>query len=89
MVIELSNIRDEINLELTPEETKALNKVKKWSGIVNKAELLINKKHVYDDIDIFAGLSTSLDVCKSLVEIDCVYKLKAELDKINKFQSKV
>lgn len=46
---------------------------------------MVNNQFKSDDIDLFANLSTQIDVCKSLLEIECVSKLKTELDKINEF----
>ena len=39
---ELCNSREQIGLEISSEENKQLNKVKKWSNIVNSADFLIN-----------------------------------------------
>lgn len=39
---ELAEERDKINIELTVEQAKVLNKLKKWAEIVHKADLLVN-----------------------------------------------
>jgi len=85
MVEEIAKENEDLNLEYAPEEIKTFKKVKKWANIVKKADDLVNNKKKEEDIDFFVQLSVQLDVCKSLTEIDCVGKLKEEMDKINKF----
>ena len=89
MAIKLSETKESLNLDLTSDETKVLNKVKKWSNIVFMADQMIVKKIKCTDIDTFSTLRTHIDVCKSLLEIEVVNSLKTELDKINDFQKQV
>ena len=54
-----------------------------------QSDLLVNHGGQLSDVEEYHNLSTHIDVCKSLKEIECVKAVNEELLKIKVFQSNI